>query len=607
MTGLKKYIWLVAAAVFTCTVLTGCGKQKEDSQVLDSLRDSLSKQQTEEASGDQSGAEPADVREAERNLKLTTSDAVYSYVKGTWTYYDTKNEQDYATLEISEDGSLTFTRLSDDQSCPGKISFEVMAKNDSDPEWSFQMELNGIDELLPEDAYHEEGGTDSDTSGKVYFGAGPEEDYLFLNEIGNGDTMISCYVLNPDYGRSEDAFFQPEWLFYRKSEGKVTKTVEKTSDFYAWVWKREDNGVWLEKMRPHEEESYDEYTNRAYLDTSFTPFDDIGIMRYEVMDSLDTSMLLFSKRWNSAYPLDMYRIATDETGTIVGVSEVEHAFYGSYDLGDTEPEFSAEGRTFHYNGVSYDMEDYAPAVTAIMDCTRVGDWIILDCHVNPHFGLYEFFNIYTGNFEFEIQGANLTWQNDDLSTAVYTMYNEVFDIWGHPVDSIQEGELTGISFLNDTTLQAEYWLIDGEEEMWLDKTIEWEFVDREMFALYEYMLGRTKRQWGRFVEMAPEDAVAFVMVNPDEKIGSYFDHDVHGTEGALDLVTVVSLQDGEKLQLNGESYDCDITDAETFRITVPEGMPTDKLLIKTADGKEASWEVFQISGRIPQHSIFITE
>ena len=67
----------------------------------------------------------------------------------------------------------------------------------------------------------------------------------------------------------------------------------------------------------------------------------------------------------------------------------------------------------------------------------------------PNISTYLFYNITDGlidYFEYQIDGANLIWQGDDLSTAVYQQYNDIYDIWGRPIGHIQEGELYELSF-----------------------------------------------------------------------------------------------------------------------------------------------------------------
>ena len=47
------------------------------------------------------------------------------------------------------------------------------------------------------------------------------------------------------------------------------------------------------------------------------------------------------------------------------------------------------------------------------------------------------------------------------------------------------------------------------------------------------------------------------------------------------------------------------TDAVAYSLTVPEGMPVETLLIRMQDGREITWPIWTISGRIPQRTIFL--
>ena len=60
-------------------------------------------------------------------------------------------------------------------------------------------------------------------------------------------------------------------------------------------------------------------------------------------------------------------------------------------------------------------------------------------------------------------------------------------------------------------------------------------------------------------------------------------------------------------KLYGDFLDRDMTDVTMFHMAVPEGMPTDKLLVRTEDGSEVFWEICTISGRIPQTGLFLTK
>jgi hypothetical protein len=42
-----------------------------------------------------------------------------------------------------------------------------------------------------------------------------------------------------------------------------------------------------------------------------------------------------------------------------------------------------------------------------------------------------------------------------------------------------------------------------------------------------------------------------------------------------------------------------------YEVTAPEGMPIDTITVEAPGREKAEWEVWQLSGRIPQLSVFI--
>ena len=286
---------------------------------------------------------------------------------------------------------------------------------------------------------------------------------------------------------------------------------------------------------------------------------------------------------------------------------------------EPEVDYSYEGIVFTVNGKDFDIRDYCPVVNAIMDCERVGDWIIVNCHVNPHVGVYEFYNIYSESFEYEIQGVNLTWRDDDLSTAVYSMYSEIFNFWGNPIGWIEDAEIMGIEYIDDETIGAECWMIDEEgEEAVSTRAFECISNDSAVLKYYEYLLGGNSR-WKNFMKTAPENSSALVMVNPPEKILEKMPQPAIKNDGALDTVIAVSLADRTKFHVNtddtdasGKSkynklfYEAGRGDAVVFQLTVPEGIPHETLEVYVDDAFKASWDIGSLSGRSPQISTFIT-
>lgn len=549
-------------------------------------------------------------------ISFSTEDDIKKFLAGEWKYIFPKTGYEYATVIFEEDGTLTLIRDYDGTSCKGKISFSTNNSDSPSPD-AFSIELKNIQNFLPE-SKREPVTMDTETSGDFYIGTGAGQDYLYLEEIGNGDTWVSYCMLNPYYGENEFNF-QTQWIFTRKNDRKDTMPPAKDADFYGFAWQSDDDGLFVQKMIPVETEEYDEYSDRHFTGAQFRMSDDAGVRYYSYSADLDFSRCLYEKKLNSKYPFGIYGIVTDENGDISGLNEVDMALYGIYDMQDLEPKFSVsdDGKVFNYNNGSYKLEDFGSAANAIMDCVKVGNWIILDCHVSPHIGQYLFFNTISGWVELTIDGSNLVWKNDDLSTAVYSSFNEVHDIWGNLIGGVPSGgEIYNLK-LDGDNIEAEYMVIEDKTEKDSVERFEYEPVDGEMFRYFEYLISRRNREWNSFIDSAPEGGAAFIMVNPPSCISNHIPYIRTYVKDALDTVAIVSMQDQEKIFLGKTGtlysdsgaafYETAKAELNAFTVTVPEGMATEDLVVRTVAGREdITWPVEQISGRTPQRSIFLT-
>ena len=597
--------------------LSACGA-KEEKNAGEDLKQKIANQKKADMRKPGTKADNAtaeDVQPSHADADLSSEDAIRAFLAGEWGFTDLETGEDYATVTFAEDGSLTFMRLSDQASCTGTIGFERNYSGEAESLDYFNLELNGIADLVSDDLSTEPDES-CDTSGKFYIGCGETEDYLFLNEIGNGDTWISLEVFN--IHKDDPGGKWAQWMFHRRHDAGQKAAASASDDFYAWVWQKDGNSVFLQKMIPHTYDTFGEYSDTAFTAAYFTEEEDPAVIEYQLDAGVDTSGFYDEKTWNSMFPLDMYKIKTDGNGTIKQVSEVDKAFYGIYDFGELEPDFYSEQRMFYCNNASYDMEDIAPAITAIMDCTKAGEWIVVEGHVNPHRSIYSFFNLRTGYFEYEVVGTNLIWRDNNIATAVYASDNEVRDIFGNLVGFADEGEVYNLRFKDDQTIEAEYMLIENGVEKNFTKEFEYEAPDTALFAYYEYLLTWSARDWREFAAMAPDGADAFLLVDPPEFVLNRMGPPYEYEKGALDTIAVVALKDDLKLHIEadepgasgkGKRYDFDLSkkDNQVIQVTAPEGMPMDNLVINTKDNKEIIWPIMPLSGRIVQKSTFLTE
>ncbi len=585
-------------------LFAGCGSTASETAEQMKQED---QQKPEAKSEAKSEEEPEQKQSADSNIR--------SFAAGDWTLFDRTSGEDFGTLSIGRDGSFEFVRIADGAKGSGKITFDRRwAKEDEKPD-GFEMTFDDCKDLVPEglELYGDDG-----TSGIFHFGTFGNEDYLYLKEIGNGDSIVSVYIFNTNPESEEIGDWSYDWLLYRDGNGADTSDAVRDDTFYAWAWEIDDDGegVWLQPMNEHEFETFEDYSNRKFTGGYFTETDDISVAYYGMTDNTDLSGLVNTADWDSGYPLMMCELTTDAKGNIVRLRDVDIAMYDVYDMGELEPAFSYTGTTFTVEGYDIDVREAAPAATAIMDAKHVGDWIIVECHNNPNISTYLFYNINNGlmdYFEYGIDGANLIWQGDDLSTAVYQRYNDIYDFWGHHIGGVQDGELYELAFKDSSTITAKCWRIDeaGNEEEFTEE-FEYEPYDSAILKYYEYMLGGA-RQWRRLMEEAG-DAKALVIINPFEKMLERMPYSVDFEHGALDKVAVIPLVDDATVSVRslmpgsgttGRTEEAQKGSAVVIDATVSEGLPASVITVSAPGVKKCEWEVVMLSGRIPQKSEFI--
>ena len=132
-------------------------------------------------------------------------------------------------------------------------------------------------------------------------------------------------------------------------------------------------------------------------------------------------------------------------------------------------EFSFEGTIFHYGEHSYDVTSRAEAINSILSVIPVGEKIVIECHVGPANGVYCIFNTVSESFETDIFGNHLIWHSDDITTAVYSFWSDVYTYDGEIIKSY---DLDGNAFIYDLTYSDDHSKLnvtilcdDGTEEI----------------------------------------------------------------------------------------------------------------------------------------------
>ena len=110
-------------------------------------------------------------------------------------------------------------------------------------------------------------------------------------------------------------------------------------------------------------------------------------------------------------------------------------------------EFSFEGTTFRYGEHTYDLSSRVEAINSILSDVPVGEKIVVECHVGPKNGAYCIFDTASESFETDILGHHLIWHSDDITTAVYAFWSEVYTYDGSVLKTYDLAENEYISDL----------------------------------------------------------------------------------------------------------------------------------------------------------------
>ena len=95
---------------------------------------------------------------------------------------------------------------------------------------------------------------------------------------------------------------------------------------------------------------------------------------------------------------------------------------------------------FTYNSKQYDLSKQNEQINEITDFFQIGEYLVLEGHTGPKHNVYCVFNMRTETFEAYISGANLTWYGDDINTAVYSYWSDIFTFDGRCLASYELAE-----------------------------------------------------------------------------------------------------------------------------------------------------------------------
>ena len=523
------------------------------------------------------------------DLDYSSEEALLGFVSGEWVLADKKSGEDMGVLTIAPDGSCEYRRAGAGSSCSGKLGFtQDYGKHTKGADW-YTLDM----EALPQEY---SGGSDiseSSSSGYFHIAQTIGQDYLYLEEAGNGASEVVYCV----FGTADEYEVDTKWVFHRENEVTEIPGSVKQDQFFAMLWTNDENGLLLQRMDAVNFDTESEYTGYKYVGAVFTEAEYPEAVWYDLSDRADLSAMLDGKRFSEPYPAKIYAFYTDANGAVSRIADVREAGYGEYELAGRGQDISYEGRTFRCNGREYSLDELGVIGTNINGCEVVGDYAVIEAHINPHRSSYTIFDL-RGAWPLESVVAGDLLIGRGIWDYFTSDMNSVCDREGNVIHLVDGTEIVGLSFTEDEEhIKVEYWKDDYETvyEDIIERPVS---LNAPVYAFAEYRRQGTAAAWADFVKLAPEDALFMVMVNPpsDDAWDFYQPKAIEG--GGLDTVYVVSLRDGTEFSFGtGDSVTLDKGGLEAYSLTVPEGGIRLTLSAVTADGRKAEWPVTMISGK----------
>lgn len=614
-------IFLLSLAVLGC-------RKNEKPQV--SLQD-----RKNESAADAETEEKADSKKTSGesiSMDITSRKAIDDFLEGEWRLIDTVGEEEYATLMIYDDGRCEYDRDADDFLVEGDFSvkrhqtFDEKTDEliDDEQYTGFDLSFYDIpkDFNSPDQDYYSV--NEESVDGNFHIARGDGYDYLYLEWIGNGDSYIFGFMFqNPDrikkeYDESGEYRPQNDMVFRRANKGISDAGSAVNDRFFGLIWANMDGNLWIQAMDAHTCDSEDEYTGRKYKKAYFTEQNDIGIRKYRLKDDADTSLVFNTKTLNGEYPVMMCYAAIDENGEVSSLRELDRAIYGAYDFGNIEQEYSFDGSVFTVNGADFDIKDLGSEANRITDIKQVGDRIVVRADIPPHHREYYIVNIYSGNIEKIINGENLTWVDDDITTAVYSSGDSVYNFKDNVIGITDGAEVRDLKLKSGgKTVVAR----DENDGVFSFEPDEEEEEDEAMYRYADFYLKRTVDSWREFMDCAPDDAIAYVVVSPPDVIKDKLPWLQTIDEGCYDSLYVAALRDDTTIHVDSVSYDADRNgfdaqemidraklqkgESKGYEIVVPEGIPCRCLYVSSGD-ESGYFPIATISGKSSRNGMFIT-
>ena len=230
-----------------------------------------------------------------------------------------------------------------------------------------------------------------------------EGDVYFLCRE-NGRDMLLQYSLNE--GKNQDAISYCAYYYGLQTfDGGKLNIVENNSTSIYLNWDGTQNGDWGESQQ-----AFAARVNELIDQSEF------------LIAQQDGELILTSEvqRWYCVSPKTI-RVAMDDT-------------------------------TIYIDRKSWDFAEQYPSLKGFEDIGTAGNYFVAFGSLGEKNGLYVVFNFVAGTLLKTFPGNNLIWQGDDLSTAVYSYWSDIYALNGTKLAALELAsgeEISGLAFAPD--------------------------------------------------------------------------------------------------------------------------------------------------------------
>ena len=247
----RKIVALFMTCTLGATLLTGCGdiasafssddKEDVDENADDESDKKDSDKDAKDGKTDDSSSKASDEKEDDskdndgsdaEGLKVPESEEeLFAFMEGEWDFVNPVTLEDYAHMEIDDKGSFVYGYTGSKESCTGEFVANHLYVEEDVP-LTFTVNVSGLDGMTFEYSGYVVEDEDS-SDGKIYYGSCDGEDYIYMEETGNGDTFAGS-VLFQDPNTVDGSFHMGSnsYIMHRESAADTTAEL-KDGEFYA--------------------------------------------------------------------------------------------------------------------------------------------------------------------------------------------------------------------------------------------------------------------------------------------------------------------------------------------------------------------------------------